>query len=242
MLKYIHGEIYRLLRKKSMYIYFGMLAVGYILITYIRSSGFTPESILNDAYTIFGFLPVLVGGFLFAAIYTDDLSSKNLIPLVGFGLRRITIVISKLILMALFGTIIFGLAPLLHIVVYSVLGFPATSNVWMMIYATSLEYLLTTLAFAALAGVAVYGLQRTTFAIVLYLLLALNIISQLLVMMLGSHVPNLTNYMIGSITDRIFNAITDSGSLTLPVIGFVTYVLIALVLTTLAFNKKEMEF
>jgi len=37
MFKLICGEIFRLLHKKSLYIYFGALAAGYFIIAFIRS-------------------------------------------------------------------------------------------------------------------------------------------------------------------------------------------------------------
>ena len=242
MLKYIHGEIYRLLHKKSMYIYFAALAVGYLLITYIRSGGFTADSIVGEASNIFNFLPVLAGGFLFAAIYTDDLNAKNLISLVGFGLSKVKIVISKLILMTLFSTIVFGLVPLFHLAVFHLFGWTATTDAWIAIYAVSIKYLLTTLAFSALSGAVVYGLQRTTFAVVSYILLAFGIVSGLMTAGLNTFVPSLTQYLMSGISDKVMFGIISGGSLTLPLIEFVVYVAIATALSAFAFYKKEMEF
>jgi len=77
MLRLINGEIYRLLHKKSMYIYFCSLAAGYFLIAFIRSGGLNAQSIVNDAFNFFNFLPAIAGGFLFSTIYTDDLTRKT---------------------------------------------------------------------------------------------------------------------------------------------------------------------
>jgi hypothetical protein len=187
-------------------------------------------------------LPAIAGGFLFSAIYTDDLNSKNLISLVGFGVNKAKIVTAKLIMTVLFGTVIFGLAPVFHYAVYAVLGSTATASMMTAIYAVSLKYLLTAVAFAALSGIAVYGLQRTTFAVVLYILLAFNIIGSMIAVALKTFAPDLVNYLISGITDRIFAGVINGGSLTLPIVEYIVYVIIAGVLSVLVFYKKEMEF
>ena len=242
MLKYIRGELYRLFHKKSMYIFFAALAAGYLLITYIRSGGFNAESITDDAIQLFQFLPVLAGGFLFAAIYTDDLNSKNLISLVGFGLSKVLIVISKFILITMSSAIVFGLAPLLHCGVYSLLGWAATADIWTAVYAISVKFFLTTVAFSVLSGIVVFGLQRTTYAIVTYILLAFGIVSGLLTAGLRTFAPGLTGYLMSGISDKIMVSIISGGSLTSPITQYVVYVAIVMALSALVFHKNEMEF
>ena len=242
MLKYMRSEIYRLLHKKSMYIFFAALAVGYFLIAYIRSGGFTSDSIVNDASNFFFYLPALAGGFLFSAIYTDDLNAKNLISLVGFGLGKAKIVLSKLILMTLFSAVVFGFVPLFHCAVFRVFGWTATASAWTMVYAISIQYLLMTIAFSVLSGIVVYGAQRATFAIVLYILLTFGIVGGLLATGLKTFAPGLADYLMSNISGRIMIAIVSGGALTALVIEYIVYVAIAAALSSLVFYKKEMEF
>lgn len=242
MLNYLFGEIYRLIHKKSMYLYFASLALGYVLLAYIRSGGFSENSIVNDAVNFFFYLPILVGGFLFSAIYTDDLGSKNLISLVGFGLSKVKIIISKLILTTLFSGIIFALAPPLHIVVYGIFGSTAVANVWLMVYAISIKFWLMTVGFSALCGIIVYGLQRTTFAFVTYILLAFGIISGLINTAFNAFAPFLKRFLLSGITDGIMFGITNGSSIVWPIVEYMIYLVIAIVLSVLAFSKKEMEF
>jgi len=242
MFKLIHGEIYRILHKKSMYIYFCALAAGYFIVSFIRSGGFTEGSAASDAMSMFSLLPALAGGFLFAAIFTDDLNSKNLITLVGYGVNKAAIIIAKFILMVISGIIIFGLAPLYHCAVYALLGHAAAAGMLGPIFAVSLKYLLMTLAFSALSGIVVYGLQRATFAIVTYLLLAFGVIGSLISLALHTFAPGLTAYLASGITDRILSGIIRGDSLTAPVIELIVYVLVALALSAAAFFRREMEF
>ena len=242
MLNYMRGEIYRLLHKKSLYLFFGALALGYALVAFVRSGSFGEDSLLGDAANFFGYLPALAGGFLFAAVYTDDLSAKSLATLVGFGMGKVKIVLSKLLLMALSGAVIFGLAPLFHCGVYAALGWPPGGGAWAMLYALALQALLATLGYAALAGVMVYGLQRATFAFVLYILLAFGIVGGLLATVLKMFLPNVSEHLLSGITLRIFAGVTGGGSPALPAMEYAIYIAGAAALSAIAFHKKEMEF
>jgi hypothetical protein len=247
MLKLINGEIYRLLHKKSLYIYFAALAAGYFILAFIRSGGFNEQAIVNDAMNFFNFMPALAGGFLFAAIYTDDLSAKNLITLVGFGVSKAKIVLAKFVLMALFGAVVFALAPLWLFGVHAGLGWTAAASTLATVFAVSLKYFLVTLGYATVAGIAVYGLQRPTFAMVLYIILAFNIIGGLVRVFLANTLGDEAAYVIAShllsgITDRIFAGVISDALLLAPYFEYIMYMAIAAALSVLAFHKKEMEF
>jgi hypothetical protein len=240
MLKLLHGELYRLIHKKSLYLYFGALAIGYFIVSFVRSGEFDAESILGDAGNFLSMLPAFAGGFLFAAIYTDDLHSKNLTALVGFGIGKAKIVAVKLILMALLGAVIFGAAPLWLFATHAILGWTATASTLGMVYAISLQYWLLTIAFAALAGIAVYGLQRATFALVAYIVLAFNLVDNLVSVALRANFVR--ENLLSGVAGRILMGVTGGGPLALPMIELAAYVIIAAALSVLAFHKKEMEF
>jgi len=192
--------------------------------------------------TMFSLLPALAGGFLFSAIYTDDLNSKKLISLVGYGMNKAIIVMTKFVLTALLGVVVFVLAPLYHCAIYTLLGQTITADMTAMIYAVSLKYLLTVLAYAALSGVVVYGLQRATFAIVTYLLLAFGIIGGLVSVMLNTFAPKLTEYLMSGISDKILLGLITGSPLIAPFFEYMIYVLICLALSVVVFYRKEMEF
>jgi len=242
MLKVLNGEIYRLLHKKSLYIYFGILAVGYFTLAFIRSGGFSNESVVSDALNLFILLPALAGGFLFAAIYTDDLNSKSIISLVGSGVNKAAIIAVKFTLTVLFGTVVFGFIPLFHISVYAALGQAADASMATMIFAVSLKHLLTVIAYSSLSGIVVYGLQRTTFAIVTYLLLAFGVVGSLISAALGIFAPNISGHLVSGITDRILFGMMSGAPLSAALAEYVVYVLVAITFSIVAFLKKEMEF
>ena len=242
MRKLIFGEIYRLLHKKSMYAYFGAVAAGYILFAFVRSGGFNEESIPSDAVELFTFLPAVAGGFLFSAIYTDDLNAKNLITLVGYGLDKIKIVFAKFILALLFVTVCFWLVPLFHCAVYTVLGCAATLSLMAMVYVFSFKFMLMTLAYIVFSSIVAFGLQRATFAMVTYILFAFNIINVMLTSAAKALKLNLGGHLLSGVTDRIIAGMITGGSLIFPLMEYAAYIIIALAFSALAFHKKEMEF
>jgi len=242
MFSYLLGEIYRLIHKKSMYLYFGAIAAAYLLIIFFRSGGFSASSVVDDAISTFMFLPVLVGGFFFAAVYTDDLNSKNLTSLVGFGMSKAVIVIVKLLVMVLFCAVVFAFIPLLHCIAYNLLGWAPDTSTWIMVYLISLKFFLMSIGFSTLSGILVYGLQRPTLSIILYVILAFGIVGGLLTTALNSFAPSLAGYLMAGITDRIMSGALSGGSLLVPFVAYIIYVAIAAALSILAFYKKEMEF
>ena len=93
----------------------------------------------------------------------------------------------------------------------------------------------------------VYGMQRKTFAVVLYILLALGIVSQLASLILQSALirgimPGLENHLIPSITDKIQFGLTNGEPVILIFGEYLIYVAIVLALSVFAFHKKEVEF
>jgi ABC-type transport system involved in multi-copper enzyme maturation permease subunit len=209
----------------------------------MRSSGFKEGSILKDAATFFSYCPALIGGSLFSAIYTDDLNSRNLITLVGYGISKSNIIFAKFILAAISCAVFFGLLPIFHVAVYGALGCAAKAAQMGALYAFSLKYLLMTSAFFILSSVVAYGLQRATFAVVTYVLFGFSVVSTLLLAVLRVLNFNIYDYLLSGITDRIAAGImSNTGSLALPFVEYFAYVTVAVALSAVAFYKKEMEF
>jgi ABC-type transport system involved in multi-copper enzyme maturation permease subunit len=204
-------------------------------------------SLENEALTVFPYLSALIGGYLFAAIYTDDLNSKNLITLVGFGLGKTRIIISKLILMTLVAACIYAVIPLWAYGVLAVLGHVQAAAALGTAYAFVFKILLTTIVYGLIGSIVVYGVQRTTFAIVTYLVFALGIVDGMLFMMfkiplIAENVPTIGNYLVESVTTSIFKGIVGGTSISGSIIVYIIYIAVPGILSILAFRKKEMEF
>jgi len=242
MFDLIKAEFYRLIRKKSTYVYFPVMAVAYALVVFLRSGGFNEKSVANDAVSFFAFSPALVGGFLFTAVYTDDLNAKNLITLVGYGLGKAKIVLAKLLVATEYTVVVFALLPAWHFGLYALLGAPAGLGALEIVYATGLKYALLTLAYCAISSIVVYGIQRTTFAVVTYVLFAFYVVRTLLVAVANMFGWDASGYTISGLTDQIMYALLSGGWVVWPVAGVVAYLLVAVVASVLVFDRKEMEF
>ncbi|MDR0514171.1 MAG: hypothetical protein LBG81_03295 [Coriobacteriaceae bacterium] len=248
MANYLFGEAYRIIRKKSMYLYFGAFAFLYLLLVFMRAgTGNADTQILQDAEVLSSFFPAVVGGYLFAAIYTDDLNAKNLGTLIGFGMGKAKIVIAKLVLVLAFGALFFGLIPLFLWAANTLFGGSIPSSAWQVLYAWAAKSFLETLAFSAVSAIVVYGLQRATFGMVTYLLLALGIISQLMSAllnwdMISSVLPGLSQHLMSGISFRVMVGIVSESMPLEPLVEYLVYVAAAAALSVLAFRKKELEF
>jgi hypothetical protein len=247
MLRYIHGELYRIFRKKSLYIYLGVIALIYCLFVLIRKDGVGPESIANDAMQLFAYLPVLVGGYLFAALYCDDLRSKNLATLIGYGMRKTSIVLAKLVLSVLLNVLIFALIPLFMFVIYASIGHVPSAHLMAEVFIDALKAALFAIAYAAIAGVVVYGAQRNTFAIVFYVLLSFTVIGQLLMAVaswdfISAFVPNLSSYLVSNIVVNLTIGVATGTVEWLLIIEYIAYIVVACGLSVVVFHKKELEF
>jgi hypothetical protein len=252
MLDYLRGEVYRLLHKRSMYIYLGALALAYLALAFIRSAGFDENAIISDAEYLYPFLPALVGGFMFAAIYTDDLNSRNLTVLVGYGLPKLCLVIAKLLLMLLFTTAVFVCVLAVTCLAHTAMGWPPRPEALRTVGFLALQHLLSTVAWAALAGLVVYGLQRTTFAIVAYVLLSLGIVGSLMTTVLdmdliSSVIPDLKSHLMSGISMRLTLPLAIAqpeaeGAILQALFEYLIYVAASTALSTAAFTRREMEF
>jgi len=244
MFNLLRGETYRIFRKISFYIYFGALFAFYLSLTFVRSGGLEADSVVIDFTDITSYFAPFAGGYLFMTFYADDLSSKGLTALVGFGISKAKIILVKFILAVLFCVALLGAILTAHLLIYAALGFPATSENLRMILPFVLSTLMTTFLYILLASIAVYGLQRVTFSAVTYFLLALNIIGGIAAVILDQlgldrFIEHLPSYTARTVTTTI---IKGEGSIALPLIEYLLYVAAFFALSIFAFYKKEMEF
>jgi len=238
----MRGEFYRLLRKKSAYAYFGALAAAYFLAAFVRSGGFGAESALRDASNFFLFLPPVAGGFVFASVYVDDLNSKTLTALVGAGVGKAQIVLTKLAVALCLNAAVFVLAPLFHLAAYATLGAGADAQAAASVFIESLRYFLMSAAYSAMSGVVVYGLQRATFAVAAYLLLSFGVVGGLIAAAFRQFAPGLADYLVPGVVNKLISAIAEGTPALMPFAIYALYLAAAAAVSVAAFEKKEMEF
>jgi len=243
MIHLFRGEVYRILHKRSMYRYLAVVFLGVLAITFMRSSGLNADSVVDDAGTLFQLMPALLGGYFFTSIFSDDLTSKNLITLVGYGTSRTKIIITKLLLMLVFTFLSFAVLTGLHLAAYALLGFAATGPAIGYVLAFALQNLLLTIGFTAVAAIVVYGTQRPTFAAVAYFMLAFNVVTMLIRAVSGLLDVDLSSRLIsGTAGDIMMGLLVPGGVSAAPWIEFAAYLALAIGAAIFVFKRREMEF
>jgi hypothetical protein len=249
MLDYLRAELYRLLHKKSFYIYFAAIALGYAALSFIRSSSLGPGSFTDDAVNFSQWLPLLVGGFLFAAVYTDELGSRSLGAMVGYGLGKTRIICAKTLFMMIAAAVVLAVVPVMMAAVLAAFGAAPQADSLLAAYALMFKSWMVIVAYSAVASVVSFASQRTTFAIVAYLFLSVGIVSGLVGAALDSEavvavMPGLSSHMASFIGLRASTALMagDMAGFAVPLVEWIVYVGLATFVATVVFKKREMEF
>jgi ABC-type transport system involved in multi-copper enzyme maturation permease subunit len=246
MFNYIKAELYRIVHKKSFYLYFLALAVLYAAMIFSQRSGLNESVFLTLAIQMTDILPLAVGGFLFATIYNDDLGAKSLSSVIGFGLRKSTIIFSKLIIMIAMCAVI---TPLVFVACYgsfTLFGVDVSGQFTLSAGLFTQAGLLA-IAYATVASIVVFGAQKATLAITAYIFLAVGLARQLMGLVLGQEVVtnsvgDLTQYLSYSITSGILSNITSGQFDPWPVVQYIIYIAAFMTISIYIFRKKELEF
>jgi len=176
---------------------------------------------------------------LFSAIYNDDLTAKTLPSLIGFGTKRTTIIIAKIIISIILSVTMFLSAFIVFYLMFTILGISIDENIRIELLRLLFMNLLKLLAFSTISSVVVYGTQKATFSIVTFILLITNFISQVLSLLLNQmkEIADLSKFTLLLI---VSNLVAETTFLT--VLQYLLYVMIFIALSVIAFRKKDLEF
>ncbi|MDR1944819.1 MAG: hypothetical protein LBQ59_01700 [Candidatus Peribacteria bacterium] len=219
-----------------MYLYFAILVAVYVLIFFIKSGDITSNRLLMETNPVFLLASLFGGGYLFVTIYNDDLNAKTLPTLIGFGMKKTTIILSKLIIYVTMTILIFLGTFILFYLTFIAFGFEITNDMLKQLTTVLFSNFFQLLAFSSIASIVVYGTQKASMSIVTFVLLVTTFVSSIIIMFLGQN-NILKDYMIMPLV---------SNMLTAPTITTITLYLIYMVIFTLlsifAFHKKDLEF
>ncbi|WP_461246820.1 hypothetical protein [Treponema sp. R6D11] len=235
MLNYIKADLYRIFSKKSLYIVFASFLALFLIAIYVQSGSMTNGRVSTLEDYIFMFLNIILGIYLFNTIYNDDLNARSLPSLIGFGIKRSVIIISKFIIAIIISAVLYFLVSLCFYFVISLMGFAVNIVGLAQIVLASLFKLL---ALFSVASVVVYGTQKASVSIVAFVLLITGFVSQMLLLILNQMgFDKLYNYSIGPITTSLVN--NPSVNAAVP---YLIYVIFFIALSIFAFKKKDLEF
>lgn len=242
MINYLKAEFYRIFSKKSMYIYFFILAALYGLMMFSRMSYLTSADALSEGSILMELLVFGGSSFIFSIVYNDDLSARSLASVIGYGQKKGMIILSKLLLAVIMNTFMYLAALLCFSGILFFIGAPVPASAVPELLLYMLQKLSITIAYQIIASIMVYGIQKPSFSIGFYLLLSTGFIGQLLSMLLQSGFitqifGNLTGFMLSPIIRTMFDNVSPA-----TVLPYLAYLIIAAVLSVGVFYKKELEF
>ncbi|MDR1015906.1 MAG: hypothetical protein LBL67_00325 [Coriobacteriales bacterium] len=254
MFRLIRADLLRILHKPSFFIYFGLLLLLYLAVTFVRLSSLDATALRAQAESWFGWAVALDGIMAFAAVYTDDLSARLTPQLAGSGLARYKLVLGKFCAYALLGLCIFAVQCACLALVSTVCGYPPSP-------AEVLDYLrfackgwVMSCGFAAIAGILAFATQRAVIAIVAYLLLGLGVVGGLVNIALASDVasqvaPGASQLLFSELAETLTDSSVwasgggaDGNAFLLSLAGVLLWIAAALALTVLCFRRRELSF
>lgn len=249
MINYIKADFYRMFKKKSLYIFLGICSLGFILSNILVSSiEYTEETFIGLSMILLTFVPIFVGLFVFNIVYVDDLRSKSLQTAIGFGKKRSEIVIVKYI-DALILMLVFTVLIILHLfIVPTIFGLSLTEASINILMGYVASFFLKTIGYFALASIAVFFFQKTTSATTVYILLSTGTINILMSLLLSQSfiiktVGDLQPYLYTEVVNNMLNALQlNTGNIMEYIVLILAYIIGSIVLSSILFNRKELEF
>ena len=249
MMQYIKADLFRIFRKKSVYYFiFGcsVLYAGVLII--LMTAGVTMDTYTIVASVLLNMVGLIVGTFVFALVFTDDLRSKSLQTAIGFGKRRSEIVMVKffdvVIVMSIFILIIFGVLSLTPLL----LSFGISLDLIRLIALNSLSAWLSVVVYTALACNVVYLTQKSTASVTAFVVMITGAMSTILTLILDQefitkYVGQISRFMPANLMGSFGQGIINSDiTWVYSLIGLVIYIVVSLVLSTVFFKHKELEF
>ena len=242
------ADILRVLKKKS----FLLLSVIQILVMVAAAviAKFFPGDDLNSAFKVgisIGVLPytILIGIPVFLAVFSDDFRSHAMQVAIGRGTSRGRLIRCRFFEVVfvfcetalVFSVVIIALAIIITGSMKN--GTDALSALW--------QGVVSAICWAAISMIFVYAMQKATMALVLYILMALGTVTAILASV-SEMVPFLRDNHIHldycTVSTVLSRAVDTSDKLwvLMWVILVAAFIVLPLVITTLLFKKKELEF
>ncbi len=242
MTKYLKAELYRILKKKSLYILLLVVAVGYAALNYmILPSNATINDFFQPVGMLISLIPMVFGIYIFITVYNDDFNNNIINSSVGFGIKRYKLVIYKLIVSFILTLIIILVLAGVFFLVGSFYKFTYSNEIIKNLLLLTLGTIILIMGYISIASILLYTTRKSLYGIISYILLCTGTINMILSLVLGSkQVVNL----IGDITDWMFTPLTNGiiNGEYINLIGIAIYFVVSIILSIIMFKKLELEF
>jgi len=238
MLNYIKAEFYRIFWKKGMYIYFGSLIMLMLLGVYLGASNITLSGIKNVTIVSFTLFGTAASAYLLSVVYGDDFAAKTLANVVGFGVDRWVIVVTKFLLNVIMSMLSFFITASIFCLMLMLIGLQLDVERVKDIFGVVTIVVLRGIAISTIASVIAYAFQRGAIAIVVFIMISVGFFTQIIAFVLDKlNLSDLSKYSIDAILRQITTTINVE-----TVLPYVVYVTVFTILAMIVFQQKDLDF
>jgi len=230
MFNYLKADLYRIFRKQTNYLFYGILAALFIVLV-IAASGTIwnlfgeLDAELSPVYFELGILALNVGSYMvigaqsYYTVYLEDFSINNLPNIFTTGLRKHEYLLSKILAQAIYLIVVFAFLILLYIGGYLFFQInvanPGFASTDLLAFLESIVIVyFSILAFSMITHMVGIFLQRSDFSLVLFFILVNGLIVQMFNLLTNINgfefLETVNEYALSTISG---NAITEITSL-----------------------------
>lgn len=251
MFNYIRSELYRISHKKSFYLFYGILTLGFLGVMAISQiTDFRGESLVQFAYLLISMSIVIVGTQVFITVYNDEISAHTLASIIGQGISRTVIILSKIIVMFITTLVAYIWLGLVFFAMYLVInkGFPATDFSYLSkILVLGMIAVLVVVGFASITSIVTYGFQKTSISVTFMVLVMTNFFDSMLSLLSSIGVihdlfGDLSRFTFMTAQANLTNGILVNTINTGAVLQMAAWFIGSIIVAVLVFRKKELEF
>lgn len=228
---------------------FLLAAINVIFVLVVRDSAkydsFNSVTYLSFIGTYCRFLPVILGVIELVAVYSTDFKAKTMQFAIGIGVKREQVIISKLIEMM--AILLLDLAIIIAVILVcgAVFGVGFTSWQYMEVFSRFFSIWLKISLFMSITMIAIFFMQGTGLAMILYLIMAGGFSDEIVSMLLSMSFlsPLRLNLILPtSLVDSFLTRMILGNFSIGRFIGILIYIVLGYIATVLIFRKRELEF
>lgn len=205
-----------------------------------------PNAVFNAISYAALYVAGLFGLFELIYVFSDDLKAKTAQIAIGVGVSRVKVILSKffelLILLATDMVLLLGVSILMS----GLLGSMMTgAQIFEMIKSLTFGMLVTNIAYSCLVFILIFTTQSMTLAVLGFLALKFHLVSGALGMTDYIKVLrplNLGSYTLTTMLGKASAMLEGAAFNLIPILAIVAYMGVALIVTSLIYRKKELEF
>ena len=190
-------------------------------------------------------IPVALGLIELHAIYADDFKAKTMQIAIGIGVKRRHIVLSKFFEMLILVVVDLILYGLIIVAAATCAGLQIESPHLVMLVSYLISNGISIMVYTALTMILIFYMQSTGISVLLYVLFSLTIVNKIvgLIISIGFlESLSLGRFLATSLITKFYTSLMLGTFHVKSFIGIMIYIVMAYIVTTILFKKRELEF